>query len=62
MGGVSSPGFLLLKKQQESKLKRLDWLTVADYFNAMEDIRNGKPIKSWNKEVSPLYTLEKMFT
>ena len=43
---VSSPGFLLLKKQQESKLKRLDGFTVADYFNAMEDISNGKPIKS----------------
>lgn len=46
MGGVSSPGFLLLKKQQESKLKRLDGLTESDYFNAMEDIRNYKPIQS----------------
>ena len=43
MGGVSSPGFLLLKKQQESKLKRLDGLTESDYFREMESIRQGNP-------------------
>ena len=43
MGGVSSPGFLLLKNQQESKLKRLDGLTESDYFREMENIRQGNP-------------------
>ena len=44
MSSSQTSGYALLKKQREQKLKRLNGLTVADYFNAMEDIRNGKPI------------------
>ena len=51
MGGVSSPGFLLLKKQQESKLKRLDGLTESDYFREMENIRQGNPPSEKIKKV-----------
>jgi len=44
MNSSQTSGYALLKKQREQKLKRLNGLTVADYFNAMEDVRNGKPI------------------
>ena len=44
MSSSQTSGYALLKKQREQKLKRLNGLTVTDYFNAMEDIRNGKPI------------------
>lgn len=44
MNSSQTSGYALLKKQREQKLKRLNGLTVADYFNAMEEIRNGKPI------------------
>ena len=37
-------GYALLKKQREAKLKRLSGLTITDYFQAMEEVRNGKPL------------------
>ena len=37
-------GYALLKKQREAKLKRLSGLTMTDYFQAMEEARNGKPL------------------
>ena len=37
-------GYALLKKQREAKLKRLSGLTMTDYFQAMEEVRNGKPL------------------
>ena len=37
-------GYALLKKQREARLKRLSGLTMTDYFQAMEEVRNGKPL------------------
>lgn len=37
-------GYDLLRKQREQRLKRLSGLSLSDYYRAMEDIRNGKPL------------------
>ena len=37
-------GYALLKKQREAKLKRLSGLTMKDYFQSMEEVRQGKPL------------------
>ena len=39
-----SPGYMLLRQQRIERDKRLTGLTWTDYFRAMEDVRNGKPI------------------
>ena len=37
-------GYALLKKQRETKLKRLSSLSMKDYFQSMEEVRQGKPL------------------
>ena len=44
MSGSGLTGYALLKKQREAKLKRLSGLTMKDYFQSMEEVRQGRPI------------------
>ena len=37
-------GYALLKKQREQRLKRLSGLTMKNYFQSMEEVRQGKPL------------------
>ena len=43
MNRLDNSGLLLLKKQQAEKVKRLEGLTLSNYFHAMEEIRQGLP-------------------
>ena len=37
-------GYALLKKQREARISKLGRLTLGEYFQGMEEIRQGKPI------------------
>ena len=41
MNRFDNSGLMLLKKQQAEKVKRLEGLTLSNYFHAMEEIRQG---------------------
>ena len=44
MIGSTGSGIELLKKQRQERNQRLAGLTMSDYFQAMETIRQGGPI------------------
>lgn len=56
MGYQQGSGLMLLKQQRAERNKRLAGLTQAEYFRAMEDIRDGKePSRSIKKYMLASY-------